>query len=302
MTRASVSRRILRVVACTIFAFAVLAPAAGAVAGDEPPRGGNPAPEKKPLKCADAPKTTAGDVWGEEVAGAEKLCGTNASETFHPGPGDWVYGNGGNDRIWAANGNPNKLWGGPGSDWAQIDPKGDTAVGVEKAVKKSRALSARFLFQSALWRLGVDVPAYTGTFECLSDSYQGRWIRVMEEPTMRAFDVTKAVDWQQVAWSALVFRQADDGTWKLLAQSTWRWDLTYDESVEAFPGNYWRSYKNGKRVFLGITRLDPGAYRVGLWFHWYSSEVARPYDLLVWGGRHYGDFEDGTHSWCKFPV
>lgn len=307
MSNASVSRRLtVGLIFAVVGVFAIGSGATARVligSAEDPPRTGKGAPAKVPAYCAQNPRNTKNEIWDKDPQVNNKLCGKNVDEKIHAGPGDWVLAQGGDDVIFAANGRPNPVWGGDGYDRAILDPD-DTPYNVEKVTTRGSRGTAGTAVPVALQRLHLDYPAYAATFECQysEDSYTGRRIRIAEEPTVRAWDVTRRVDFQEVAWSALVYKRQGE-EWVLYGQTPWLWDRVYDEQVRAFPGNYWRSFTNGKqRAFFRLPIGEAGEFRVAVWIQWYATKNAPARDLLAWGGRHYGDYEDGTHRWCKFPI
>jgi hypothetical protein len=120
---------------------------------------------------------------------------------------------------------------------------------------------------------------------------------------MRAVDVTRNVDFQTVAFSALLYRLGENGDWTLDDRTEWLWDRTYDEQIEAFPGNYWRSFKGDTRVrkFVDFVIDQPGVYEVRIHYRWYAARGSKTHDVTEPVFYHLGPFQNRDQSACDFP-
>jgi hypothetical protein len=298
--------------AVVVLALVFAAPGSSAIREDPgPPESGTAAPGAVGHHCETGPYAKPPKIRSDPSSPVKQsnLCGSNQADEFWTNGEDWVWGLGGNDVIHAKNGVPDVIYGGAGNDRAFIDGKGtDTTISVEKcrlpgrktwtrcpkATTKNLRLAAPSFFAPA------DYPSWPATVECYRASDGSVVIRYPEEAAMRAVDSTSIVDWQTVATSDLLYKW--DGTqWRLFGQSAWRWDRTYDLQWVPFVGNAWRTFDTGSRVFIHWELHESGKFRAAIHLHWYATPYVPAYDTLVWAGRHYGDFDDGTHQACDIP-
>jgi hypothetical protein len=290
------TRRLALAAAAVVLAVAVSGGSADAVRPlDTPPANPGQGAPQPPKAC----NAVVAGLTGMNLARSdhpEPICGSNENDVLKAthGPGA-IWGYRGNDTLRSANGDPDEVIGGDGTDTATIDAC-DTPTSIEKITRKP--CKSVTPFHTSAYGTTV-YPVWAPTIECTQMSDGRRLMRFLEDPELRAVDATDNVDWQTVAWKGAVFKW--DGTqWQPLAQSGWLWDRTYDLQVEAFPGNYWRSFTDGKRTFLSYKPDSPGWYRVAFYAHWYATPKVAAHDEAYWGGPHYGPFEDPTQTWCAF--
>jgi hypothetical protein len=305
--RERLARRIRFAAAAGAFTVLVLAGGAGALSvpppyGDPPAAPAVPPPTKTPKPC-NQPLSGPAGIRDRRPDYPQPLCGTSQADVLtatRGGGGIWGYQ--GNDTLMARNGAPDEVFGGRGRDTATLD-RCDSPAGIEQVTRSKRSCNGVSPLHNAMFHSTLpgpnDYPAFLATLECGKTADGGRMVRFLEEPELRAVDVTDAVDWQTVAWSALVFRW-DGAQWQFYVQSNWRWDRTYDMQVQAFPGNYWRLF-DGRRTFLAFFPDQPGMYRLAVRAHWYATPRVPTYDTEFWAGAHYGPFEDPTQTFCDFP-
>jgi RTX calcium-binding nonapeptide repeat (4 copies) len=261
------------------------------------------APPPKPQPC----KGTVGGLLGVSKTGTaqpEPLCGTGGRDTLTAvGGGDTVWGYQGNDQLKARNSKVDLVYGGPGTDAGAFDAC-DTVYEVE--TQQAGPPACPGVKARSLAAAGQTAPLPFGSpiIECVQNPEDpAKWrVRFIKQPTMRAVDVSDAVDWQYVAWSPVLFRW-DGATWKrYVTHRTWLWDLTYDLQVSAFPGNFWRRFDTNVRTFLWFNVSKPGTYRVSVRYHWYEGDGGeQAADGYFRVKKHYGDFQDPTRRACVFP-
>src|SRR5262249_11869983 len=148
------------------------------------------------------------------------VCGSNKDDyllvTDAGGGGTSISGGIGNDTIDAKNNKIDYLWGGPGSNSATIDwclPNGkikDTATqfvhvtkvkvkctGVKPSTRRTSSAAITYPFEEPL----IDCSATpAGEFR----------VGIARNPTMHAVDATPNVDWETVAFSALLYELKND--------------------------------------------------------------------------------------------
>jgi hypothetical protein len=284
-----------------LFGVATASPAPK-IALDEPPAAGSAAPPIGDVR-------QCGYVIGKRSVnntfdgGGGAICGSQYPDkitvTGRKGSSSiWTFG--GVDYVNAKNKKPDEIWNGPGRDSGAYDScdvvhdidAGQVAPGKCPGVKASSGLRSL---------AAIDYPGYLPVMDCRLASDGRRLIRFDEEPAMRAVDATSRVDWQTVAWSGLMYKW--DGTkWVFVVQTLWRYDRTYDEQVDAFPGNYWRLFTTNERSFVSFYPSGPGQYRIAIHYRWYKEGRVPNHDLLVWAGQHLGRYEDYPgQEWCNFP-
>lgn len=278
-------------------------------ARDDPPPAGTPAPPKSAAKGCRRPPGGRPPSKGRNTMEGPSIpnvpfCGTPGHDTMHGRAGNVIYGQHGNDIIDARNGQRDNIYGGPGRDVALTDsPVLDT---IESGIERVRA--RRPAAAAASWRPAqfFNYPFYPPAIQCQFDGATGgRMMRIAEEPTIRAADATRRADWQTVAYSPLLYRW--DGTqWVFVMQNIWLWDRVYDTQFDntlGFPGNFWRRFDTNQRWFLFFRPPTPGSYRLAVRYRWYREGTVPDHEQLLWGGFHYGEFEDPehTHTYCYFP-
>ena len=259
----------------------------------------------------------AAPAWPGEV-----VEGGWGDDKLHSKHGHVICGFQGNDTIYAKNGVPDEIRGGPGKDVAYVDAgkDGDTVTGIETCKPRcppppvptyprrghtSRVDTLRAAAQD------ITYPAYEGRVECTMTEAGERAIWLMLEPEMRAVDATDRPDWQTVAWKPTLYK-LDGSASSLYGNGFWRWDRTYDEQISSFPGNFWRSFtskpqERNRRVSGRFVVTEPGEYVMWITYHWYATPFLKEYEFEAPVNKHYGDIvngvelENGTHEWCVFP-
>jgi hypothetical protein len=251
-------------------------------------------PPPEPKGCS-APAAGDRGVSLKGTAWSDFLCGTRGKDTFTAvGGNDHAWGYQGVDDFGARNGFPDEVYGGPGIDKGRFDPC-DKVVDVEY---KSVGGSCPGVVPRRL--AGADDLPFDGpVVECLRGPYGERILNVLMEPQVRAIDTTPQVDFQTVAWSAGILRM-DNGKPTFVGRGSWFWDRVYDEQVQAFPGNYWRSFDTGRRTFVSYTVSQPGEYVLGVYLHWYATEDSPARDEVALARAHYGPAEKSDQHACLF--
>jgi hypothetical protein len=268
----------------------VLALASGSQAGrasaldGAPPVGGKPPPAASKIKpCAFVTGKAA--VINKFAEPKGTICGSQQADRITAtGGAAYIETFGGVDYVNARNGKPDEIWNGSGLDGGLFDSC-DRVYDLDKG-EQSTAKCPGVTAGTSGFRMtqGRRFPFQLPSISCDSAG-GGRRFRFSGMPIMRAVDATRNVDWQNVAWSALLFQRTETG-WTLRAQTEWLWDRAYDEQVKAFPGNTWRSFvQNTRREFSEIRQSEPGAYRVAFHFKWYGAEGVPDRELKVWAGR-----------------
>lgn len=223
------------------------------------------------------------------------LCGSRGNDRFRAvGGHDSVWGYHGDDVIDARNGVADDVWGGPGRDSGKFDPC-DNVRGVER-----RSIGGTCAGTSRLSGSADDTWDYLdGVVECWLAEDGSRKISFLFEPQMLGLDVTRKIDYQTVAWQGVVFRLEGDA-WTYYGEGNWYWDHVPDSSVDAFGGNYWRSFKTRRRAFVDWTIPDAGTYAVAVYYRWYKSSVAPDREEAHVVRAHYGPAETVDHEACEF--
>jgi len=283
-----------------------------------PTAAGKPLPAKLPDGCgADSP------IDGRNLR-PEIVCGTSGADRIYAGSGDVVKGGAGKDTIFAKNGGPNDVYGGPGDDIAYVDSQWDRAADVKErytsAIARPMAPAGRVLTTPD------GFPYELMTVECDDDDdgKGGRHILLLDppnhKPQMAAFNANRGVvDWQNVAWTTLIYKQDQAGAWNLIYQTDWLWDRTYDLvdfTLKSHPANTWRSFKEGEddteadQEPFQIT--EPGNYTVRFKYSW-LPEAAPPgtnlaampeKNLFTDARKTVGKYayDDGSgHPYCIIP-
>ena len=257
----------------------------------------------KPQPCKGTVAGLAG-VSKTGTAQPEPLCGTGGKDTLTAvGGGDTVWGYQGDDQLKARNGKVDLVYGGPGADAGAFDAC-DTVYEVE--TQQAGAPSCPGVKGMSVAAAGATPAPWWSNpiIECSANPESpGTWrVRIIKQPSMRAIDVSSAVDWQFVAWSA-VLKRWDGTAFKDYKTSRWLWDLTYDRQVTAFPGNFWRRFDTNERYFFYFSVPEPGTYRMSVRYHWYEGDGGeRAADEFRIVTKHYGDFESPDRRACLFPA
>jgi hypothetical protein len=268
-------------------------------AGARPDASGAPL---KPQPC----KGTVGGLLGVSKTGTpqpEPLCGTGGKDSLTAvGGGDTVWGYQGDDQLKARNAKVDLVYGGPGADTGAFDAC-DTVYEVE--TQQASAPSCPGVKTRSLAAVAgtAPLPLSSPVLECADDpNVPGGWrVRFIKPPGMRAIDVSEQVDWQYVAWQA-VLKRWDGATWKTYRTFKWLWDLTYDRQVTSFPGNVWRRFDTNELYQYYMIVSEPGTYRVSVRYHWYEGDGGeQAADGFYIVKKHYGDFESPDRRACVFP-
>jgi hypothetical protein len=236
------------------------------------------------------------------TARMDTFCGTRGADEFVAvGGGDHIEGYDGADVIKARNGKPDEVWGGVGLDKAFVDRCDVSNTRDVDKLKVAGTCPGVKQRRVRPYGLDDDPPISRPVIECYVEDDGERVIDLLVEPQMRALDVTDAVDFQTVTWSAAILAKEND-EWNLIFRGSWFWDRTYDEQVEAFPGNYWRSFRSGERTFVSYVVPSPGTYAVGVLLHWYATKKAPARDEVAVARAHYGPNASPTDDACVFEA
>ena len=196
------------------------------------------------------------------------------------GGGTKIWAGPGSDEIDDRNGAVNLIMAGDRRDAVKIDVcKGlhgvqDNIQGAVAKVTKVRVKcpgtkdSDRTLSQRK-----VIYPRTTPAVGC-GRSQGRRYVEILD-PELRAVDATRNVDFQKVAFRALLYKQTASGEWSLNMSTAWLWDHTFDEQIVAFPGNYWRSLTGDTRtrMFVSLYPTAAGVYEVRFQYRWFAATV-----------------------------
>lgn len=285
-------------VGCALALLAVGGAGAGTV--DQlppPPSSGGSAPAASSLRPCSGPLPWAGaKVIKSKTPKPEPLCGSRHADVFFPGRGDTVWGHQGADFVRARNGAPNEVWGGPGKDVANLDSC-DTAHGIEAPNQSGKPCPV--VVTRRMFALATVYPFTAPRLECERDAGARPLIRFAAYPLVRAVDVSARVDWQNVAWSALLFQQVD-GRWKLVSQTPWFWDRTYDRQVTLQQPNAWRAVRTRTKPPAELVPETNGPFRVAVRYHWYAARGLSAHDETAWVRQHGGSFAGPRDLWCDF--
>lgn len=290
-----------RLAALTLTAVLAVVLSASAGAGRRQPVGAQAGPPPKPQPC----KGTVGGLAGVVKSGTaapEPLCGTGGADRLTAiGGGDTVWGYHGRDTLRARNGKPDLVYGGPDADSGAFDAC-DRVYEVERAEPSPPACAGVRPRSLAARAQEAPLPRSSPVIECTTD-VSGAWrVRFLRDPRMRAIDATPEIDWQFVAWSPVLYRLNGDRWVRYREHSLWLWDLTYDQQVASFPGNFWRRFSDNERTFLKFVVQEAGSYRVAVRYHWYAGDAVPERDVGYFATKHFGDYEDPTRRFCVFPA
>jgi hypothetical protein len=213
---------------------------------------------------------------------------------------------GGSDSISAKNRKADEIVGGPGLDTAKIDGKDTVWPDVEQCPgyarnRCPRAAKATKLLAASQVQFFKEEPIVVCDIHPRNEN---RRLWIVLEPRMRAADTTVRVDWQTVAYRAILYRH--DGTdWRVYRQSPWLFDRTFDlsETATTFYGNFWRRIGTRQRDQFPFFYADnAGTYRVTVKYYWYKTLSVAEHEVEDLVDYHFGEFEtDRTHQSCTFP-
>jgi hypothetical protein len=232
----------------------------------------------------------------------QTICGTSLNDMIHPTGPNVIWGRQGDDEIHAINGVSDKIDGAHGVDRVWADSCDKVEANVEHIIRRAGACKD---VKGRLAAVGQATYSWQDpVVQCQEDTVDnvGFMLRFAEEPTMRAFDKTKRVDWQFVSWSAYLYKLVGTEWVATGDQTDWLWDWTYDEQVNAFPGNYWRRFKTNQRWFTWFTPPDPGSYRAAVKYRWHAANGTVAHEEFVYANWHFGSYESSqAHDSCTFP-
>jgi len=271
-----------------------------------------------------------GPVTGEQTDPSQPLCGSLKNDTLISKNGHNIEAFKGNDTICANNGYEDDIWGGPevrGGDRALVDAE-DLAgaspaawgrkrdietvtrrrIGwAKKACPRRGSYAAATLRAQRPAQTPLRGPAYGPIIFCdVEPGTTDRWrIWFPQEPVLRAADQGRGIQWQTVAWSAVLYKQ-EGLAWIESGQTIWLWDRTFEEgSKKPFIGHYWRRFTGTRdRRFVLFYPTLPGTYRVEIKYHWYRERPrAADFEGQAGDDDHVGPNEtDGNHDSCTFPM
>lgn len=306
-----------------VVCLAVLGSGAGAASSrplaDTPPYGdkSKTAPglkgDSKPPTCSTR-KSDPALTFNPPLAGgpspAGDVCGTPHDDSLKvtdtAGAGTQIWAGPGRDVVNAKNGRIDEIWGGTGSNKATIDwclPDGKIHDGTHDIAKLTKVkVNCTGVTQSRRFRSGAAVtyPYDEPYISCTVSTTGKRLMSITREPVVNAVDATANVDWQTVAFSALLYEW--NGTeYEYSQQSDWVWDRVPDEQLEDFGGNFWRRFgeTSHRKIFFNPT--SAGRYRIAIRYHWYAANNIEDYDELDWASYHFGHFGSASLGYCNFP-
>jgi hypothetical protein len=310
----------LRIAAAAIVVLAVLLPGTASPRpfDDTPPYGGtNTAPGLKggnpPPTCqsrASDPALTFDRPFAGGPSPTGDVCGTLHNDSLKVsdtgGAGTHVSAGAGKDVIKAQNRKIDEIWGGSGSNGATIDaclPDGkihDTTHDIAHVtVVKVTCTGVK---QSHAYRAATPTYPYDEPYVLCTVGTSGqRLVSIARDPQVNAVDATANVDWQTVAFSAVLYSW--NGTaWVFAEQSPWAWDRAPDEQLTDFGGNFWRRFGETGQQQIFFHPKTSGRYRVAIRYHWYAANGIADHDELDWASYHFGHFGSASQGFCDFPV
>lgn len=310
-----------RIAAAAIVALAVLVPgtASPRALDDAPPYGGTKnAPGLNggtPPPICQSRATDPALTYDRPFAGGPSpngdVCGTVHNDSLKvtdtAGAGTHVSAGAGRDVIKAQNRRIDEIWGGPGANSATIDwclPDGkvhDTTHDVAAAKIVKVKVNCVGVTQTHRYRSAtITYPIVEPDVLCTVGTSGKRLITIPSEPEMNAVDATANVDWQTVAFSAVLYSW--NGTaWVFAEQSPWAWDRAPDQQLEDFAGNFWRRFGETSHESVIFHPATSGRYRVAIRYHWYAENGVAEHDELDWANYHFGHFGSASQGYCDFP-
>jgi hypothetical protein len=265
-----------------------------------------------PAACTNiSPSTKAYTFDHPFPGGSIDVCGTFKGDslwvTDNAGGGTQVWAGSGNDIVRANNKKIDYIWGGPGKNSATIDwclPNGqihDTTVDVAHVKKVKTKCTGVKRSSRHTAATAITYPYEEPLIDCTATSAGRFRVVVARDPTMRAVDATPNVDWQTVAFSAVLYQLSPDSEWVLLHQSPWVWDRAPDNQLESFSGNLWQPFGKTGSPNIFFTPPSSGQYRVGIEYHWYAANGLGSHDDFEWANFHFDHFASGNLDECDFP-
>jgi len=302
--------------------FAVLVPASGAgVASpgarrdDTPPYGGkNPPSGKSTAPACSEDVRPADPAIKQKFPGGQSptgdVCGSFRDDTITVtdthGGGTEVWAGPGNDTVNTQNHRVDEILGGPGKNSATVDaclPDGkifDHTVDVAHVKKKKVKCTDVTLTRRVQAGAAPTYPYDEPDILCTVSTNGKRLVSVAREPTMRAVDATANVDWQTVAFSALLYTW--NGTSYVFSQqSQWMQDRVPDEQLLDFGPNFWRPFDSPSHQQIFFNPGAAGRYRVAIRYHWYAANGTDDHDILDWASYHFGHYGSAGQGFCNFP-
>ena len=297
---------------------AVIVSASASVSSFASPRSTTLATQEPPSACVDyvSPSSPAVKLDRPFLGGPQvSVCGSFKNDELKinrgGGHGTQIWAGPGNDRIEDQNGAINEIWGGTGKNSASIDICKGTGGAVRDTVHDvgAKGLTTKLVkcpglrtgSSRRLPQQATEYPKIPPFIHCGRTG--GRhWIGI-EDPEMRAVDATRNVDFQTVAFSAVLYRLGENGDWTRSQRTAWLWDRTFDEQISAFPGNYWRSFKGDTRIrkFVDFLIDQSGVYEVRIHYRWYAANGTKTHDITERVSYHLGPFQNRDQSACDFP-
>jgi len=287
----------------------------GAQRGDRKPAPGVKPNTKPPDSCTKRAQPGGRAIVQSFVGGPSPngdVCGgfQNDSLTVNDkgGPGTQIWGGPGDDVINAKNSMVDEIWGDSGHNKATIDwclPDGkvhDTVHNVPNPKKVK--VTCHNVKQSGKHAsaAAITYPYAEPLIDCTVTA-NGEWrVAGAHEPLVHAVDATPNVDWQTVAFSALLDQwNASESSWDLIQQSPWVWDRAPDEQLEGFPANFWLPFNKRLHENLAFTPPASGKYRVSIDYHWYAANGVPEHDTVVPAAFHFDHFASPNLGECDFP-
>jgi hypothetical protein len=304
-----------------IVIFALLVPGAGAASrqtlADTPPFGGGAAPKVKrdsvPPTCptrASDPALTSKQPFPGGPSPTGDACGTVHDDSIRVsdsgGDGTHIWAGPGKDAVNAQNKRIDEIWGGSGDtatiDWCLPDGKiHDHAIGIARPKKvKVQCIGVKPSSHKLQSRAAITYPYDEPYISCTVSTSGKRLMSISREPLVNAVDATANVDWQTVAFSALLYKW--NGTdYVFSEQSAWVWDRAPDEQLEDFGGNFWRRFGETSHRKIFFNPPSAGRYRIAIRYQWYAANGVEDHDELDWASYHFGHFGSPGLGYCNFP-
>jgi len=163
-----------------------------------------------------------------------------------------------------------------------------TCLGVKQSPKKFRSAAA------------VTYPYDEPYISCTVSRSGKRLMSVSREPFVQAADATPNVDWETVAFSAVLYRW-NGSKYDFSQESPWVWDRAPDEQLLGFDTNFWRRFGETEHRKIFFNPPSAGRYRIAIHYHWYEADGIEAYDEFDWASYHFGHFGSPGLGYCIFP-
>jgi hypothetical protein len=303
-----------------IVGFALVVPGAGASSrqrlADTPPFGGGAAPSVKRDSVPPTCRTRASDpalTFKQPFAGGPSptgdACGTLHDDSIKVsdsgGAGTHIWAGPGRDVVNAQNKKIDEIWGGRGDkatiDWCLPDGKiYDHANGIANPTKVKVNCVGVTRSSKLLSRSAITYPYDEPYISCTVGTSGRRLMSISRDPFVQAIDATPNVDWQTVAFSALLYKW-NGSDYVFSEQSAWVWDRAADEQLTDFSGNFWRRFGETTHRKIFFNPPTEGRYRIAIRYHWYAANGIDEHDELDWASYHFGHFGSASLGHCDFP-